>query len=164
MKILNLLCVSILLIFSLTGCAYDDPKYIHFEKKPSNNAYTTEIAENLSLKTPYSIELFNTDLYKTFPLTDEEKKILINFIKSTTIDNFNDYEKISLVEVYQLRITFDNGDKYIIKVYNDNLISVNPYDGIFNEDIINMNNIPIHYNLYDFCIYTEKTHTKENSL
>lgn len=156
MKKLTFILLTIIITLFLYGCAFENPKYIHLKKKPSINLYATEIAENLSLNIPYSLELFNLDLYKLYILNDNEKKILINFLKSTTTDNFNEYEEISDVETYQLRITFENGDKYIIKVFNNSLLSVSPWDGIFSEDIINMNDIPENYNLYEFCTFIEK--------
>lgn len=164
MKKLTFILLTIIFILLLYGCTFEDPKYIHLKKKPSTNSYTTEIAKNLSLDIPYSLELFNLDLYKLYILNDDEKKVLINFLKTTTTDNFNEYEKISDIETYQLRMTFSNGDKYIIKVFNNSLLSVSPWDGIFSEDIINMNNIPANYNLYEFCIFIEKKRIKENSL
>lgn len=49
-----------------------------------------------------------------------------------------------------MRILFDD-EKYIIKVYNENIVTVFPWDGIYEEDIINMVNVPQRNNPMDFC-------------
>ena len=68
-----------------------------------------------------------------------------------------EYYDIEKKEIYQLRLTIDN-QKYIIKIFDYTLISIAPYDGNYEEDIIVMDNVPIRYNLYDYCYYIENNY------
>lgn len=160
LKILRYIFLLIIILI-LQGCAFDDPMYIHFEKKNSPNYYLTEIASNLGNSTPYTLELFDTNLYKTIPIAEDEGKIIKNFIQNLTSDSYETTNEIPEKEVYQLRITFDNGENYIFKIYNESIVTVYPWDGIFSEDIVDMKNVPQRYNLYDFCTYIKN---KQNHL
>lgn len=146
---------SFLLIFILQGCAFEDPKYIHFKDKPSNDYYTKEIYSKMLNHEDYSLSIFNTDLYKNIPIDDDDEKVVENFIRELSKEDYKEYEAITDKEPYDIKINFADGNKYILKIYNNTTVSVSPWDGIFHEDIINMDNVPIRYNLYDFCKHVE---------
>ncbi|NLK96364.1 MAG: DUF4883 family protein [Clostridiales bacterium] len=148
--------IILFIIFTLLfqGCNMSDPKYIHFDSKPNNSYYTHLIDSKIINNEDYSIELFNTNMHKRIKIDDSEKVIIKNFIDSLSNDNYKEYEEIDETEIYQIRITFNN-EKYIIKIYDKNKISVNPWDGTYEKDIIYMDNIPIRYNLYNFCVHVE---------
>jgi len=145
----------IILLFSLQSCSINDPKYIHFGTKESPDFYINEINSRILNSEDYSLEIFNTNLYKKIKIDDTEKVVIENFINSLANANYIDNEKPSTQEVYQMRITF-NDEKYIINIYNESMVTVFPWDGIYDEDIINMVNVPERYNLLDFCENIEK--------
>lgn len=151
----------LILVLSIQGCAFDDPMYIHFEKKMSTNYYLTKIASNLADSTPYTMELFDVNLYKTIPISEDEGIILKNFIQNLTLDSYKTTNETSDKEVFELRITFENGEKYIFKIFNESIVTVYPWDGIFCEDIVDMKDVPQRYNLFDFCTYIKN---KQNHL
>ncbi|MBE6050337.1 MAG: hypothetical protein E7214_06670 [Clostridium sp.] len=155
MKKFNILCI-LLLIFLLQGCAFDDPKYLHLSEKNDISLYTKEIKSKLKNKEIFSLELFDTNLYKNIDISTDENDILDNFIISLTNEDFRAEELPTDKEPFQIRVTFKDGSKFIIKVFNDKLISINPWDGNYKEDIISMEGLPIHYNLYDFCKHIQK--------
>ena len=96
-------------------------------------------------------------MFRTTPLDDNQKQIIENFLDYLPNNNYKDYYDIEKKEIYQLRLTIDN-QKYIIKIFDYTLISVAPYDGNYEEDIIVMDNVPIRYNLYDYCYYIENNY------
>ncbi|MBD7909918.1 MULTISPECIES: DUF4883 family protein [Clostridium] len=153
MKKIRLLCIF-LLIFILQGCAFDDPKYIHLKEKSDIAIYTKEIYTKLLKDEHFSIEFFDTNLYKDISVPEDENQIIENFIGSLSDENYKDEELPKEKEPYQLRIKFQDS-KYIIKVYNENLVAIYPWDGNYKEDILSMKDIPKHYNLYDFCKHVE---------
>lgn len=155
LKKLNILSI-ILLIFFLQGCTFDDPKYLHLSKKSDIALYTKAIGTKIKNKESFSLKLFDTNLYKDIDISTDENDILDNFITSLTNENVKTEELPTDKEPFQIRITFNDGSKYIIKVFDDKLISVNPWDGNYKEDIISMEGVPIHYNLYDFCKHIQK--------
>ncbi len=153
------LCMLLIFIFILYGCNTNDPKYINFNKKETLNYYTNEIFANILNGENYSLKMVDTNVSKSIPISDDEKVIIENFIDSLADSNFKkNTEDVTDKEPFQLVITFDNNSKYVFRIYSSNLVTVFPWDGNFPEDIITLENVPIHYNLYDFC-----THIKNKS-
>ena len=146
----------LILSLLLQGCSFNDPKYINFSKKSSPDFYTKEIYSKLLNDEEYSIELFNTNFYKNVPINKEEDNDIIeNFIRSLSKDNYKtDWTIPEEKEPYQLKITFDDS-KYVIKIYSNSIVTVSPWDGIYPEDIINIEDVPNRYNLFDFCSHIE---------
>ena len=56
---------------------------------------------------------------------------------------------------YKLIIQFDDNsnDKYVINVYDKNTVTLFPWDGNLQEDMITMDNVPARNNIYSFCVY-----------
>lgn len=142
------------LIIIIQGCSLNDAKYMHLENKKTPNFYTNEVYEKILDDEDFSLSVFNTNMYKNIPVNNTENKIIENFIRSLSIDDYKDIDIPTDIEPYQIRISFSDA-KYIIKVYNSNLVTLYPWDGNLQEDIISMDNVPIHHNLYDFCKYIE---------
>ena len=153
------LCILLIFVFILYGCSTNDPKYINLSKKETLNYYTNEVFANILNGENYSLKMVDTNVSKSIPISDDEKVIIENFIDSLSDSNFkkNSEEKVDK-EPFQLVITFDNNSKYVFRVYSSELVTVFPWDGNFSEDVITLENVPIHYNLYDFC-----THVKNKS-
>ena len=149
--ILIFLCISITLI----GYRFDDPKYIHYDKKSTPYHYTNEIYKKITNNEKFTLDVFDTNLYKKLEVNQTENGIINNFISSLSLEAYSDNTSPSSKEVFQIRITFEDA-KYIIKVYNEEYVAIYPWDGYYEEDIINMKEVPIHYNLYDFCLYMQK--------
>lgn len=147
----------LILILTIQGCGFSDPKYINLKDKPNNSYYTNEIKEKLLNGEDYSLSIFNTDLYKNFDISEEEKDTIKNFISSLSSNNYKDDLDIKDKEPYQMKITFNESSKYILRIYDNNYISISPWDGIFEPDILTMEDIPTRYNLYDFCKYIDST-------
>ena len=154
MKYVKILAI-LLITFFLQGCAFDDPKYIHSTEKESNNFYTNQIYLKLLEDTDYSLEILDTNLYKTYKISDDEENVIENFIRSLSQDNFKDNEKIEDKAPYEMKIEFKDKSKYVIKVYNDSNVTISPWDGVFSEDTIDMIDVPLKFNLYDFCKHIE---------
>lgn len=148
--------IFLMLSLLLQGCSFSDPKYINFSEKSSPDFYTKEIYSKLLNDEEYSLELFNTNFYKNVHINKEEDNDIIeNFIRSLSKDN---YKTDGIIpeekEPYQLKITFDDS-KYVIKIYSNSTVTVSPWDGIYPEDIINIEDVPNRYNLFDFCSHIE---------
>lgn len=154
-----LLFLSLLL---LQGCTYNfSPRYFHFEENESKNYYYNQIKEKLSNGEKYTLQVFDTNIYKYFSVDEEDTIVLKNFIDSLDNSNFLEEETddFKSKEKFKLIINFDDTNegenKYIFKIYNKTFAKLYPFDGRVSEDIISMDNLPIHYNLYDFCSYIQ---------
>ena len=153
MKKLNFIFIILFLFFTLNGCYFQNPKYINFSTKPSNHYYTDELENKILNNETFTLFVFDTNLYKEIEVPSEENPIIENFISALVDDNYSD-EKIDIKEPFRLKIVF-NDDKYLIKIYNDSIISVSPWDGNYKQDVISMKDLPLRYNLFDFCNHIE---------
>ncbi|MDD6796459.1 MAG: DUF4883 family protein [Clostridiaceae bacterium] len=147
--------IVLLMTCLLLSCDLSKPEYLHWDSKKNNYYYTNELYSKLN-NNNFSIKVFDTNLYKNIEVNESENKIVENFIHSLTHENFQEDGLPQDIEPYQLRISFEDGSKYIINVYSYDIISLYPWDGNYKEDIINMTNIPQKYNLYDFCKHIDK--------
>lgn len=149
MKNLRYISILLLLLFSLSGCNIQDPKYISFSTKPNNHYYTDELRNKILSNEKFTLYVFDTNLYKEIEVPSEENSIFENFTNTLTNDNYMD-DKIDAKEPFRLKVVFKD-DKYLIKVFNDSVVSICPWDGNYKEDIVSIKNLPLRYNLYDFC-------------
>ena len=149
MKNLRYISILLLLLFSLSGCNIQDPKYISFSTKPNNHYYTDELRNKILSNEKFTLYVFDTNLYKEIEVPSEENSILENFTSALTNDDYID-EKGDGKEPFRLKVVFKD-EKYLIKVFNDSVISISPWDGNYKEDIVSIKNLPLRYNLYDFC-------------
>ena len=149
LKKLNLIFIILLLLSTLNGCTFQNPKYINFSTKPNNHYYTDELKNKILNNETFALYVFDTNIYKEIEVPSEENLIIENFISSITSDNYFD-DQIDIKEPFRLKIVF-NDDKYLIKVFNDSIISISPWDGNYKEDVISIKDLPLRYNLLDFC-------------
>lgn len=148
--------LSFLMCFILCGCFLDDPKYITFETKPTTYYYSDDLYSKLKENPSFSLQVFDCELYKYYTVPKEDYDIVEAFLTSLRTENYLDAfpenYKNSKAK-YRLIITSDTS-KYIINAYSNELDTIHPYDGCFQEDIIDSSfNVDARNNIYDFCIY-----------
>ena len=149
LKKLNFIFIIVLLLFTLNGCSFQDPKYINLSTKPSNHYYTDELENRILNNENFTLYVFDTNLYKEIEVSSEENTIIENFISALVDDNYSE-DQIDLEEPFRLKVVF-NDDKYLINVFNDSIVSISPWDGNYKEDVISIKDLPLRYNLFDFC-------------
>ena len=79
-----------------------------------------------------------------------------SFLKSLNSNNYVISLNLDDLKVkYKLIIEFSDksNDKYVINIFDKNTVTLFPWDGNLQEDMINMDNIPARGNVYSFCIY-----------
>lgn len=146
--------ISLILILSLNGCSVNFSKYIRPGSKPNSRYYTNEIMEKINEKKSYTIKIFDLDLYRYYTVSEKEHSILPEFINSLNADKFEasiDTDKPK----FKVIVEFSDS-KYIINTYNDKLISIHPWDGIYNMDTVSIDGVSDYYNIYKFCEYIKK--------
>lgn len=151
--------IRFILIIAITSlfisCNFNESQYIRPKAKPISNYYTKEIKEHINKNEEYTIKIFDLNIYKYYEVNNNEHSILPEFIDNINIDNFDIKIDENLKAEYRIIIEFPNS-KYIINAYNENLISIHPWDGIYPEDTISMEDTPNYYNLYKYCEYIKK--------
>lgn len=149
-KLLLLFIISLLLI----SCS-SDPRYINFKTKPNNNYYTNELYKKLKNNEDVSIRIFDNNSYEYYEVEEKEEIFLPDFITFLDTDYFGVEIPSNKDPRYKLIISFAD-TQYGINIYDDKLITVYPWDGVFPSDTISMEKVPVYYNLYEFCDYTTK--------
>jgi hypothetical protein len=139
----------LLLLFSLTSCSIENPKYINFSTKPNNHYYTDQLENKILMDDNFTLYVFDTNLYKEIEVSKDENLIIKNFLSSVVSENYTDNE-INSKEIYRIKVVFSD-DKYLIKVFDNSTISISPWDGNYKEDVVLIKDLPLRYNLLDFC-------------
>ncbi|AIY81237.1 hypothetical protein FDC58_09205 [Clostridium botulinum] len=151
--------IAILLILLnsiiMMGCSLSDAKYINLSKKPNNHYYTDLLTNKVLNNEEFSLYVFDKNLYKEIKVNDDEEVLVENFLNSLITDNYlNNSDLINEREPFRIKVVFKD-NIFLIKVFNSNLITLSPWDGNYAEDIISMENLPIGYNLFNFCVHIE---------
>lgn len=154
MKYLKFIYI-LLLTALLSGCVFNEPKYINLRTKPNLYYYSNAIYEKIKNNESYSLKVFDVNYYEYHEVTEEDEDILPSFLESLNNDSYVSELNVEDEKVkYKLIIEFNNDNsKYVINVYDKNSITLFPWDGNLEEDIINMTDIPLRNNIYSFCVY-----------
>lgn len=155
MKKLITFIFLIITSLSFTGCNLNTSQYISPKSKPSENYYTNEIQNKINENSDYTLRIFDMDYYKYYEVSKEEHSILPEFIDSLSNENYSATLENNLKPKYRLIIEFSDS-KYIINIFNNELISIYPWDGVYKEDVLTMDGISDYYNLFKFCEYEKK--------
>lgn len=148
--------IFILIIpLSLMSCNINRAQYSKQKNKPNPDYYTNEIYERIMNNEEYKLKVFDMDFYVSYEVNEKEHSILPEFFDSLESRNFEGEIENNSSPKYKLIIEFSNF-KYIINIYDEEIVSIYPWDGIYKEDILTMENVPDYYNLYKFCEYIKK--------
>jgi hypothetical protein len=138
-----------LALFLIGGILLCTNLYLN-RKKPNNYYYTNLLAKNLTLNEDVNVRVLDTNFYKTESFNNEDIESIKSFLKELRKPNFIS-KPVFLTQKPEYKIFFDFtkiNEKYVINIYNNEYISVQPWDGDFSMDYINMKNISPRYNLY----------------
>ncbi|WP_297421147.1 DUF4883 family protein [Clostridium sp.] len=150
MRKISYIFIIIFLFSTISGCNFQDAKYINLSTKPNNHYYVDEIKNKILSNNKFTLYVFDTNLYKEIEVPSEEKSIMESFISSLTDNNYSE-ETTDKKEPYRIKIIFDDNSQYILKIFDDSLVSVSPWDGNYKEDMVSIKDLPLRYNLFDFC-------------
>ena len=149
--VLMLMCTFFSL--SLFGCNYNFDKNIFIKSKPNNYYYTNLLMKDLSLEKPTELYALFMNFYKKKDFSKEDLSTFADFFNSLNNDSFIEKpESLPGKPLYKIFLTFSE-NKYIINVYNQNFISIYPWDGDYSMDYIDTSKMYKSYNLYGLCKY-----------
>ena len=89
MKYLKLIFI-LLLCSILSGCIFDDPKYINLKSKPNLYYYSNEIYKKVMSNEDYSLKVFDSNFYEYHDVSQEDLNILPEFLESLNTNNYVD--------------------------------------------------------------------------
>ncbi|ASW42494.1 DUF4883 family protein [Clostridium isatidis] len=153
----KLISYIVILIIPLlfVSCNINTAQYSKPKNKPSLDYYTNEIYRRLMSNEEYKLIVFDMDFYVSYDVNENEHSILPEFFDALKTENFEAKTEINSSPKFKLIVEFSDF-KYIINIYDEEVVSIYPWDGIYEEDILSMEDIPDYYNLYKFCEYIKK--------
>lgn len=152
MKYLKLILVFFIII-TLPSCTFNDSKYISLKSnKPTPYYYSSELYSKIKKDVNFTLQVFDSDIYKYYEVGEEDADIIISFLESLNNDNYVSENTFEEAPRYKLIINLDNS-KYIISAYSLDTVTINPWDGVFPQDIITMDGVSPRNNIYSFCKY-----------
>ena len=150
-KRLSLLFLLFTFLF-ITSCQVMD----YNKKKPNDFFYTKELYNKIISSKDIKVYLFESNLHKEIDVTAEGVDTIKSFIENLKDESFiTKTEDMDYETPYKFFIDMD-GDRYVIKIYNDDLVSIHPWDGIYTPDYINSSKVYKAYNLQKFAKYILK--------
>lgn len=153
MKRKKFLLIELLLftVLIFSGC---NAQLIYYnEKKPNIYYYTQNLCSLIDKTDNFSVVLFQSDLHKQIDVTKDAVPVLKNFINDIKAEDFIE-KPDNLPEIPPYKLFINIGDtKYVVNIYNDSILSIHTWDGIFKEDFLTMENVHAAYNLYGLCKY-----------
>lgn len=152
MKYIKLILVFFI-ITMLHSCTFDDSKYINLKSnKPTLYYYSSELYSKVKKDSNFTLKVFDTDIYKYYEVGEEDMDIVISFLESLNNNNYLNENTITENPRYKLIVNLDDS-KFIINAYSVDIVTINPWDGVFTEDVITMDGVSTRNNIYSFCKY-----------
>lgn len=148
-----LLLLVILLTFIFTSCSKEAEILMLKNKKPSNYYYSSILYNSFKVCSSCKLVVLETNYYKSKDFSGDDINIVKSFFKCLNKSNFvNKPENLPKMPSYKIKCCLDSGT-YIINVYNERYLSIQPWDGYYAMDYIDMSNVYASYNLFYLCQY-----------
>ena len=122
--------------------------------KPVENYYTKSI-KSLKSEEIKEIKLIENKFYKEVILDKTSSNLILEMInsldESKTVEALNDYIEC----LFKLHIE-SNSNKYVIDVYGNDIISIYPWDGIYEKDFLDISSLPLSLKAESICNFLLK--------
>ncbi|MCB2292493.1 DUF4883 family protein [Clostridium algoriphilum] len=123
------------------------------KNKPTNYYYTKLLMKDLSLEKPVELYTLYMNFYKKKDFSKDDLSTFIQFFNSLNNDSFiAKPPNLPAKPLYKIFLTF-SVNKYVINIYNENVISIYPWDGDYSMDYIDTSKMYKAYNLFGLCKY-----------
>lgn len=154
----NIIFIFFILILSFSGCSNEMSEYMKPQNKEVANFYASKLNDLFVNSEEFQVKIFDMDYYTYYSVDKEDFIVVSEFIKFLKEEDFslNDTSTYdNLRPKFKLIVEFTE-DKYVFNIYDKNISTLYPWDGVYEEDVFNMSNVPDYYNLYKFCNYIIK--------
>ncbi|SHJ69511.1 DOmain of unknown function [Hathewaya proteolytica DSM 3090] len=149
--------IALIMLCFIFTCGCEKAILLNSKKeKPSPKYYSEKLINSFSSGS-CKVRILSTDFYRSVAIDEVYYLTIRKFFKYVPKENFGvkpDFSKIS--PKYKMFIDFNDNQRYVINIYNESLITVFPWDGIYDVDCISMQNTYTSYNLFYLCDYITK--------
>ena len=167
-KKIKMILIMLLLSFIITNCSTPSINKISSTlriTKPRLDFYTSSLKYSLKKKNNTAhISIFYTKTGKNKVIPSEYIDRFNMFINSIKPSHFITYEEANLGlkdPEYKLTIFINNNPKFIINIFNDKFVSIHPWDGMYEPDLINISSFQTKSNIYNLAEFIIKNNFNE---
>lgn len=141
-------------LFSLIGC--NTIEYMNYNKKPNQTYYSDKLKNSLNSNIQ-NIKIIENNFFKEINLDENQVKLIsemINEIDSTDVltDKISIESEKSLFKIY----VETKSENFIIDVYGNDVLTIYPWDGIYEKDIVSLSQSPLSLKPESICKYIFK--------
>ena len=129
-------------------------EYSRNATKPIENYYTKTI-KSLKSETIKEIKLIENKFYKEVILDKTSSNLILEMISSLDESKIVEALNDNVECLFKLHIE-SNTNKYVIDVYGNDIISVYPWDGIYEKDFIDISELPLSLKAESICNFILK--------
>lgn len=148
-----LVLILILLTFILSSCSKEPEILMIRNKKPSNYYYSSILSNSFKTYSSCKVVVLETNFYKSMNFSKDDVDVIKCFFNCLNRNNFiNKPNDLPKKPVYKIKCTF-NDNTYVINVYSERYLSIQPWDGYYSMDYVDASNIYTANNLYYLCQY-----------
>lgn len=144
--------IFIFLITSFISCS--NIEYSRNITKP-NDSYYTENIKTLKNDEIKQIKLIENKFYKEVILDKNSSKLIIDMINALDKSNSTQALDDNIECLFKLHIE-NNSNKYVVDVYGNDIISIYPWDGIYEKDFLDISELPLSLKAESICNFILK--------
>lgn len=122
--------------------------------KPTESYYTQNL-KALNSENIKEIKLIENKFYKEVILDKSTSKLIVDMIESLDITKVSESLNDDVECLFKLHIE-NNSNKYVVDVYGNDIISIYPWDGIYEKDFLDISELPLSLNAESICNFILK--------
>lgn len=167
-KYLKILLICLIFPFFTLSCNSNFIKTLKSPlkiAKPSSSFYTNNLIKtiNSSVNNSYNltISIFYSKLGKNKTIPKEYMENINLFFNSLKTEYFLDYSTSNIDTKnpeYRLTVYLNEKSIFVIDILNDKYITIYPWDGSYEPDLIDISNLHTRINLFNIVDYIIKYH------
>ena len=151
MKKIIILCF-LLLSFNLISCS--NIEYSSHKAKPTKYYYSENL-KTLANNEIKQIKLIENKFYKEVILDKNTTNLIIEMINELNFEAIAQPLSNDIECLFKLHIE-SNTEKYVIDVYGNDIISIYPWDGIYEKDFLDISTLPLSLQAESICNFILK--------
>ncbi|MGL5575717.1 MAG: DUF4883 family protein, partial [Sarcina sp.] len=101
------------------------------------------------------IKLIENKFYKEVILDKTTSKLIVDMINTLDKSKFTNPIENNIECLFKLHIE-NNSNKYVIDVYGNDIISIYPWDGIYEKDFLDISDLPLSLKAESICNFILK--------
>ena len=143
-----------ILFISLNFISCSTIEYSSSKKKPSEAHYSENLKELVTANIS-EVKLIENKFYKEVILDKNSTKLISDMINELDLKAIALPLSSDIECLFKLHIQ-NNTQKYVIDVYGNDIISIYPWDGVYEKDFLDISSLPLSLKAESICNFILK--------